>query len=79
MFESPSPLLLDELGLLPVSMLGAAGQPRAGPGGGQVEPPHRASDFGRAPSNIYVYISLGVVSSTVALLVPLRRTVLTLM
>ena len=51
---------------------------RAGPGGGQVEPPHRASDFGRAPSNIYVYIILGVVSSTAAPLVPLRRTVLTL-
>jgi hypothetical protein len=43
-----------------------------------VEPPHRASDFGRAPSNIHVYIILGVVSNTVALLVPLRRTVLTL-
>jgi hypothetical protein len=43
-----------------------------------VEPPHRASDFGRAPSNIHVYIILGVVSSTVAPLVPLRRIVLTL-
>ena len=51
---------------------------RAGPGGGQVELPHRASDFGRAPSNIHLYIILGVVSSTVVPLVSLRRTVLTL-
>jgi hypothetical protein len=43
-----------------------------------VEPPHRVSDFGRAPSNIHVYIILGILSSTVAPLVPLRRTVLTL-
>jgi hypothetical protein len=52
---------------------------RAGPEGGQAEPSHRASDLGRAPSNIHVYIILGVVHSTAAApLVPLRRTVLTL-
>jgi hypothetical protein len=50
---------------------------RAEPGGGQ-ERPHRASDFGMAPSNIHVYIVLGVVSGAAAPLAPLRRTVLTL-
>jgi hypothetical protein len=51
---------------------------RAGPGGGQVERPHRASDFGRAPSNVHVHIILGVVSSMAASLASFCRTILTL-
>jgi hypothetical protein len=65
-------------GLFPLPQQEVESRSRAGPGGGQVEPPHRASDFGRAPSNIHIYIILGAESSTATPLVPLRRTVLTL-
>jgi hypothetical protein len=43
-----------------------------------VERPHRASDFRRAPSNVHVYIILGVVCSMTVSLASFRRIVLTL-
>jgi hypothetical protein len=43
-----------------------------------VERSHRASGFGRAPSNVHVYIILDVVSSMAVSLASFHRTVLTL-
>jgi hypothetical protein len=57
---------------------GSHASPRDGPGGGASGAVAPGLRFGKAPSNIHVYIILGVVYSTTTPLVPLRRTVLTL-